>query len=63
MGLVFGTLTFLVLVAEAIGLARSTDQLQPLTYYVRRLLERPLVYFALLFFWLWVGYHFFIEGR
>ena len=63
MGWVFGVLAFLVLLAEGIALARSTDRLQPLTYYVRRLMERPMFYVALFLFWVWLGYHFFIEGR
>ena len=44
---------------EMLALARTTDRWQPYTYYVRRLIRRPLWWVALFGFWLWLGWHFF----
>lgn len=60
--LVWASIVGAFFVYEMFALARSTDPWQPFTYYVRRLIRsRPLWVLALAF-WVWVGFHFFIDS-
>ena len=62
MGAIFATLAVLVILMEGVALWSGEDELQPITYYWRKAMERPAVWVATLIFWVWLGYHFFIEG-
>ena len=59
---IWGLLAFLVFGSEMFALARSTDAYQPLTYYVRKLMKRPAIWAGVFGFWLWLGYHFFVQA-
>jgi hypothetical protein len=55
-------LTLVVLGWEAFTIFFRRDRWYPLTYHVRELMKRPLVWVAFFSFWLWLGYHFFVVG-
>lgn len=50
----------LLVVGEAIALAKKTDAEQPITYYVREFFKKPgpIGLFIALGIWLWLGCHF-----
>jgi hypothetical protein len=54
-------IVFLVFIYEMGALAKRTDGWQPYTYYVRRMIRSKLLWAAAFLFWLWLGFHFFIE--
>jgi hypothetical protein len=60
-GLIWLSLAFCGLAYEMIALASRTDAHQPLTYYVRRIIRRPVAWVAALAFWGWVAWHFFVS--
>lgn len=48
---------------EVAALLYRRDKLEPATYWIRKVLHvSPFVWLALLAFWLWLGYHFFVEA-
>ena len=53
------------LVVELVGLFWENQRrgIEPLTRIIRdRLMRQPVVYLGILVFWLWLGFHFFVEG-
>lgn len=53
----------LLATGQAIALARKTDGERPITHYVRMLLRLgPLGFFVLLCVWLWLGWHYLVDG-
>lgn len=54
-------LAIVVFLNEMYALASNTDKYMPLTYYVRKLIKRPMWWVGVFMFWSWLGVHFFMQ--